>query len=63
MVTETKLGEGGEELATPQAVVLLFVIEHDKDVITDAKSLKLGSGEGLSCHGDAEVLVRAGVGG
>jgi hypothetical protein len=30
-------------------------------VVTDAESLQLRGGEGLSCNGDDEVLVGAGV--
>ena len=62
MVAEAKLGEGRDELTTPDAVVLLLVIEGDKHMITDAETLKHGGGKGLSCDRDAEVLLRTGVG-
>ena len=51
-----KLAEGGEELATPEAVVVLLVVEGDEDVIADAKGLELRGGERLGCNGDAETL-------
>jgi hypothetical protein len=56
VIPQPEFGEGGEELTTPEAVVLLLVIQRDENVVTDAESLQLGVGEGLSCHRDAEVL-------
>ena len=57
MIPEPELGEGGEELAAPDTVVLLLIIQRDEDVVTDAESLQLGSGQSLSCDGDAEVFA------
>ena len=42
MVTKPELGEGGDELAAPYAVVFLLVVEGDEHVIADAESLELG---------------------
>jgi hypothetical protein len=56
VVPEAELGEGGDELAAPDSVVVLLVIESDEDVVADAQGLELGRGEGLCCNGDAEIL-------
>jgi hypothetical protein len=44
VISEPELGEDGEELATPEAVVLLLVIQRDEHVVTDAESLQLRGG-------------------
>jgi hypothetical protein len=69
VIPEPELGEGGEELAAPDAVVLLLVIQRDEDVVTDAESLQLRGGESLSCDRDTKLFegiivgVRGGGGG
>jgi hypothetical protein len=40
VIPDPELGEGDEELATPEAVVLLLVIQRDDDMVTDAESLQ-----------------------
>jgi hypothetical protein len=70
VISKSELGEDGDELTAPEALVLLLVVQHDENVVADAESLELGGGEGLSCHRDAEALrakaivgVRGGEGG
>jgi hypothetical protein len=40
MIGEAELGEGSEELATPEPIVLLLVVERDQYVVTEAKTLQ-----------------------
>ena len=57
VIPKAELAKGGEELATPEAVVVLLVVEDGEDVVADAKTLELRGGEWLGCNGDAETEV------
>lgn len=59
MVGETELGEGGEELTTPDVVVVHLIVQCDEGMITDAETLDLRSGEGLCCDREIELFVGA----
>lgn len=62
VVEQAELGERAEELAAPQPVILLLVVENDQDMITDAKRLDGLGGNGLGCNGQTKVLVGVGTG-
>lgn len=61
VVQEPELGQRGEELAVPEAVIFLLEVEDDEHMIADAKPLELSGGEALCCNGLTEIFIRAGV--
>lgn len=63
MVGEAELGEGGEKLAAPEAIVLLLIVQGEQDVITNPQALNLNGGKGLGGHGEVELLIGGGLAG
>jgi hypothetical protein len=61
MIGEAELGEGSEELATAEPIVLFLVVERDQDVVTEAKTLQQGGWERPCCDRETKILVGGGV--